>query len=377
MIFKTFTMIKAVYLISVLAILVSCKQDSLDIGYEIHGTVRGIPDSTFVFIKNDGLNDSTMAVEGKFRFKGKVKEPTWALMSLENSDEPRGLWLENVQIKFESKKDGLSEGKFIGGEVQSMANILNERKNAIRTSMDSLGILMTMPKLTESRKDSVYSSYRKLVQDEINVDKDFIRENPDSPVSVFTLNRNRTRWEKESVLSLFSELGDKAKKTVYGKLLDRYIELNKNPGVGDRFVDFTQEKVDGRTVRLSDMMGKYTLVEFWASWCVPCRKSNPELSELYSKYKDEGLRIVGVSLDEDRQSWLKAIEEDGLKWDNVTDLKFNENEAALVYGVVGIPDNVLINHKGIIVGRNLRDTRLVEKLKGIFRENPNSKQKAY
>lgn len=362
-------------MISISVGLFSCKQEKVDIGYEVRGTIRGIPDSTMVYIRNDGLNDSTMIIGEKFRFKGKVKEPTWTLMFLENFDGPIPLWLENVQIKIEAINDGLAERKIFGGEVQSVADMLVERKKGIRTAMDSLGHIMALPKLTDLRKDSVQTLYRKLQQDEIDIEKNFIRENPNSPVSAFTLNRNRTRWEKASVANLFSQLNDSAKETVYGRLLDRYIRLNKNPEVGDGYVDFVQEKVDGESTRLSDLMGKFTLVEFWASWCVPCRKSNPELSELYSRYRDKGFKIVGVSLDEDRESWLNAIEEDGLEWENVTDLKFNENEAALVYGVVGIPDNFLIDNERIIVARNLRERALEEKLKEVFEENPTSKQK--
>ncbi len=367
-------MIRTFLMILISVALVSCKQEKVDIGYEVRGTVRGIPDSTMVYIRNDGLNDSTVTLGEKFRFKGKVKEPTWTLMFLENIDEPIPLWLENAQIKIEAVNEGLTKAKVFGGEVQSMADLLVERKEAIRMTMESLGNIMALPELTDLRKDSVQALYRKLQQDEIAVEKNFIRENPNSPVSAFTLNRNRTRWNKASVANLFSLLNDSAKETVYGRLLDRYIRLNKNPEVGDVYVDFVQEKVDGESTRLSEVMGKYTLLEFWASWCVPCRKSNPELSELYSKYRDKGLRIVGVSLDEDRESWLNAIEEDGLEWDNVSDLKFIENEAALVYGVVGIPDNFLIDNEGIIVARNLRESALEEKLNELFGGNPTSKQ---
>ncbi|HZJ36051.1 MAG TPA: TlpA disulfide reductase family protein [Gillisia sp.] len=367
-------MIRTFLMISVVS-LVSCKQEKVDIGYEVHGTVRGVPDSAMVYLRNDGVNDSTIVIGKKFRFKGKVKEPTWTLMSLENSDEPIPLWLENVKIKIEAVNDRLTEGKVIGGGVQSMANMLAERNEANRTAMDSLGNIMALPEMTDLRKDSVQALYRKLQRDEIAVEKNFIRENPNSPVSAFTLNRNRTKWEKTSVANLFSQLKDSAKATVYGRLLDRYIRLNKNPEVGDGYVDFVQENVDGESTRLSDLMGKYTLVEFWASWCVPCRKANPELSKLYSRYRDKGLRIVGISLDEDRESWLNAIEADAMVWDNVTDLKFNENEAALVYGVVGIPDNFLIDDNGIIVARNLRERALDKKLKDVFEENPTSKQK--
>ena len=117
---------------------------------------------------------------------------------------------------------------------------------------------------------------------------------------------------------------------------------------------------------LSDLQGQAVYVDFWASWCGPCRKSNPELISVYEEYKDQGFAILGVSLDQDRNNWIKAIEKDQLPWENVSDLKGSENEASLIYNVNAIPDNVLIDENGIIVARTLRGEDLKKKLEEVF-----------
>ncbi|WP_082794000.1 peroxiredoxin family protein [Roseivirga seohaensis] len=126
-----------------------------------------------------------------------------------------------------------------------------------------------------------------------------------------------------------------------------------------------QANVDGQTIQLSELKGKYTLIEFWASWCGPCRAFNPELVELYN---DQGFEILGVSLDSNKEKWEKAIEKDGLTWPNVSDLKGDNNEAAMIYGVRDIPDNFLIDENGIIIDRFIRGEKLQMRLKQLFNE---------
>lgn len=181
-----------------------------------------------------------------------------------------------------------------------------------------------------------------------------------------TLDIYKTSWGKEKTTELFKLTPRVIKQSEEGKSIARFISLNKDLQIGDKYADFEQENPDGEKIRLSDFEGKYVLLEFWASSCSPCRASNPSLVKEYDKYQGQGFEILGVSLDQDRDKWIKAIEKDGLTWENVSDLKGSENEAALIYGVNGIPDNLLIDENGIIVGRALRGDDLNEKLKTVF-----------
>jgi peroxiredoxin len=132
--------------------------------------------------------------------------------------------------------------------------------------------------------------------------------------------------------------------------------------------DFSQQTPEGEEVKLSDFRGKVTLVDFWASWCGPCRRENPNVVKLYNKYKDQGFDILGVSLDRDQKRWTDAIDKDGLEWTHVSDLKGWKNEVAKLYGVSSIPHTILLDEEGRIIQRNLRGEKLEEKLAEIFGE---------
>ncbi|MFD2968775.1 redoxin domain-containing protein [Sphingobacterium bambusae] len=143
--------------------------------------------------------------------------------------------------------------------------------------------------------------------------------------------------------------------------------IDKKAYINTQAKDFTQNDVAGKPVRLSDYRGKYVLVDFWASWCAPCREENPNLVAAYAKYKDKGLEILGVSLDKNKEAWLKAIKDDNLLWTQVSDLKGWQNEASQLYEVNSVPDNVLIDPTGKIIARKLRDQFLEEFLSEIFK----------
>ena len=137
---------------------------------------------------------------------------------------------------------------------------------------------------------------------------------------------------------------------------------------GGEAPDFTMNDREGRPVKLSDFRGKVMLVDFWASWCGPCRKENPHVVELYHHYHDKGFDVLGVSLDKTKEPWLAAIEKDGLVWNHVSDLQGWSNQAAHLYGVTSIPHTVLVGKDGKIIARNLRGEQLTAKLKEIFGE---------
>ena len=136
--------------------------------------------------------------------------------------------------------------------------------------------------------------------------------------------------------------------------------------LGGQAPDFTQASPEGEEIKLSDFRGKVLLVDFWASWCGPCRRENPHVVSLYKKYKDQGFEILGVSLDNNRDRWLKAIAKDQLEWHHVSDLKGWKNAVAKMYNVSSIPHTILLDAEGKIIARNLRGNRLERKLEELF-----------
>ena len=251
--------------------------------------------------------------------------------------------------------------KIDGPETQKEAELLLKRKDSIFKEMENLEA-----KVTDKNRDSLFVIYEKMIDVEIEINNKFIQEYPDSYESLTRLNWSKERMGSEKTAKIFSLLDSELKSTEEGKAIEDFIANNKNLEVGDKYVGIEQPDINGKMIELSQIHKKYTLIEFWASWCGPCRSFNPELVELYKMYKDKGFEIFGVSLDTDKEKWKKAIEKDGVIWANVSDLKGNNNKAAMIYGVRDIPDNFLIDENGIIIARFIRGEKLEKKLKELF-----------
>ncbi|MCV6608455.1 MAG: TlpA family protein disulfide reductase, partial [Campylobacterales bacterium] len=142
-----------------------------------------------------------------------------------------------------------------------------------------------------------------------------------------------TTWGKEKTKALFTSFSKENKDSEYGKKILRYLELSKEPKIGEHFVDFKMADTNGEFKQLSSIKGKVILLEFWASWCGPCRKENPHLVKTYNTYAPKGFEIFAISLDQHKNSWLTAIEKDKLTWMHVSDLSGADNKAGLIYGV--------------------------------------------
>ncbi|MDO6603970.1 TlpA family protein disulfide reductase [Arenibacter palladensis] len=223
--------------------------------------------------------------------------------------------------------------------------------------------------VNEDNIDSLITINDEMAFTAAKVNNKFIEEYPNSYESLLRLEvETMKKLGPIETAEIFSRLNKKLQESDEGKAISDFIKVNKRPKIGEKFVDFELNDTKGQPVRLSNIMGKYTLLEFWASWCGPCRVFNPELVEEYHKYKDKGFVILNVSLDTDKENWLKAIEKDGIEWHNVSDLRGFNNQAALIYGVDAIPENFLINDNGVVIARLLRGEKLKNKLQELFSE---------
>lgn len=176
-------------------------------------------------------------------------------------------------------------------------------------------------------------------------------------------------WGVDTTKALFEKMSASLKETSYGMKVRKFISLNKNIQEGSDVVDIVQLSPTGDTLRLSALRGKWVLLDFWASWCGPCRDQNPELVELYSKWKDKGFEIFAVSLDQTKEDWVAAIKKDSLTWLHVSELNEFENTAAYVYGVNAVPTNFLIDPKGKVVKKDLEPDEIDELLSEVFNTN--------
>ena len=251
--------------------------------------------------------------------------------------------------------------EIIASSAQSLLNDYNARE---RELMESMMDIYSQSRSLSPDDTSVLDSLRLIfnaVQDELNQYKvDFVKEYADSFVSHYILNDIKRDYSLEEIKSLFSIFADKESSALLEEV-SQYISAMERVELGCPFIDFTLATADGVKVTLSDVVAqsRLVLVDFWASWCGPCRGENPHVLNAYNKYHNDGFDVLGVSLDQDEQEWIGAVAHDGLVWNNVRDI---DGSVASDYMVYYIPSNYLIDANGVIVAKNLRGEELNNKI---------------
>jgi len=317
----------------------------------------------------DGSRTDTVKVNnGHFVFSGSVTEPVPAMIFTPNFHVKIDLYVDNASITVAGDADSMYSYKVSGNAAVNEFETFNQMVIAHRratialyneaynrkTAGDSLGAAKI-----QQQADSQYRY-------EHDIRLNFIRTHPASYVSARELLQMSDNAFLAESRKLYSALDEKVRQSAQGKEVAARIALLSSIETGKEALDFTQQNLDGNPVRLSSFRGKYVLLEFWASWCGPCRGENPNLRKQYQLYKDKGLEIIGVSLDHDKQAWKQAIEKDQLPWIHVSDLKGWKNAVSASYGIMGVPANFLIDPNGRIIAQNLRGETLNKKLEEIL-----------
>ncbi len=336
-------------------------------GYTILGNVAGLPDGADVSItttqNEPQIVASAKAVKGKFMLKGSVEEPGLFFLALGDA-QPQYIFLDNSNIGIEGKNSDLKSLLIKGSSSHSDFTDFRKIFDPLVGELNGTAAQMnkTADAVERSGLQEKYDSVSQLVQKGID---EFISKKPASFVSTFLLTITMQMNEDVATLeNRFNKLKPEIRNSRMGAALQQQILISKTGAVGTQALDFTQPDINGNPVALSSFRGKYVLVDFWASWCRPCRIENPNVVENFNKFKERNFTVLGVSLDRpgQKENWLKAIEQDKLSWTNVSDLKFWQNEAAQLYRVNGIPFNILIDPQGKVIARNLRGPDLQHKL---------------
>ncbi len=340
-------------------------------GFTIKGNLSGLKESTVYFgYMNYGTQklDTVQVKNGSFIIKGSVPEPGEAIIYSAKDRFQRLFFLDNSEITLQGDIANPLQIKVTGSKNQDeyeklQADIQNNRNDVIKASELS-------DKAEKDGDSSVQKKYKllsdSLYQYEQVIIKRFIKEHPQSYLSASRLFYLIVEKNLDECKALYESFAPVIKQSYVGKeIATRFATLGKVQ-IGKTAMDFTQKDTLGNPVKLSSYKGKYVLLEFWASWCGPCRAEGPNLLKAYEKFKDKGLVIVAVSLDKDMKSWKKAINEDHLPWIHVSDLKYWKNEVAEQYGVHAVPANFLISPDGKIIAKDLRGEVLHKKLAEIL-----------
>lgn len=324
--------------------------------------------------------DSTEIKNGQFRFTGSVPEPEQVMIVVKragtpqasNSRDSQGFFLENSKISIVGK-DSVQNAVITG----SVSHREYEQEQAAVNPL--IKNIMQLQKVTGAKtKDGTYLNSledRKKASDSIgkhvvaikDMHVKFAETHVNSFMGLYTFNMYvlDSKFESAKVEPLFDRFSASLKASPLGKRTIEKLEIGKRRQTGSKVTDFTQNDPDGKPFTLSTLRGKYVLVDFWASWCIPCRAENPNVVKAYNALKGKNFEIVSVSLDYPggKAMWEGAIKKDGMPWIHVSDLKGWKNEVALMYGINSVPQNILIDPKGMVVAKNLRGENLLEQLK--------------
>ena len=339
------------------------------------------PAKIYITYSNEGKfeQDSTVLKNGEFQFTNTLIEPAYAQLTLDHQGkhvnrnvDSKSLYLEPGTITLESKdsvKNVTITGSIINNDAQRLSKLIQSTERKI----DSLtavfySVSAETQKDPEFKKDwnSKISQNRKEMR---NLLLQFINENPNSYISLVTLKQVAGHQINVAEIEpIYKKLSPEIQNTLFAKRFEDAMKKTINTEVGAMAPVFTQNDVNGNPVSLTDFRGQYVLLDFWASWCGPCRAENPRVKQMYNLYKDKGFTVLGVSLDRPnaKDAWLAAIKSDGLEWTQVSDLQFWNNQAAVLYGLKSIPQNFLIDPTGKIIAKNLHGEELTQFLAGLF-----------
>jgi peroxiredoxin len=321
--------------------------------------------------------DSTDVVDGYFKFTGSVSEPRQAVLRVKRSNTPEsnyradqiGLFIENSKISI-TATDSIKKAVVAGSKTDNESRALEAE---IRPLTDKIIRLNNL--YGKKSKDGAYNypievrqkagdTVQALVAEIKNKRLQFVESHLTSFMGLYTYNLHilDNKFVSSEVEPLFNRFSEALKGSELGKQTIEKLEIGKRRQPGVKATDFTQNDLNDKPFTLSSLRGKYVLVDFWASWCVPCRAENPNVVKAYTQLKDKNFEIVGVSLDQGKAAWAEAVRKDGLPWIHVSDLKGWKNDVALMYGISSVPQNLLIDPKGQIIGKNLRGEALTQKL---------------
>ncbi|MCD0487807.1 AhpC/TSA family protein [Pedobacter sp. MC2016-14] len=352
--------------------------------FTISGSIGNVklPATAYVVYQQSAkmhYDSATVQHDGRFNIKGTVKVPTKAFVMVAQSGEKLfskpapdqiGIYLEKGTIEF-ATPDSMFKAKIGGTPLNNDQQELRDMLAPFTKRGKELELASKKAEGHVEEKAKIQKLYESVAASQKGIQEQFIRSHTGSIVSLGLLRMSfNPEQDSEKAKSLFNGLSAELKDSKEGKSYLSAIEKAGALMIGNIGPDFVMKNVKGEDVSLASFKGKYVLLDFWASWCGPCRQENPTVVKAYEKYKASKFTILGVSLDSGengKKNWMDAIAKDGLTWEQVCDLKGWGNVAAQLYHVNAVPTNFLLDPTGKIIGKNLRGDELNAKLAAILK----------
>ena len=358
------------FIIAIIA-LVSCNKPTFNVNVELQNAegkmiyLKKMLDKEFVLIDSTVMHDSIVnfVVE-----KGSIAD--YYSISIEGVKYPINFFSENNDMSIAGDVKDNKNFSVAGSNAQELIKEYNNENKKFYNQLRELGQQFREVSQTgnQTELERIENEYNQVEKNQNNYISLFLTKNSNNFIAPYILYNNRYNYELNELEDYVNNFNIKVE-SEFSKLLNDYIAILQRVDIGQTFIDFTQETPEGYLMSISELAGKskLLLIDFWASWCGPCRAENPNVVEVYNEYHEKGFDIIGVSLDMEKDKWIEAIEKDGLIWHNISDLKYWNNEGAKLYGISSIPSNVLIDKNGIIIAKNLRGEDLRNKVEEILK----------
>lgn len=350
--------------------------------FTIEGKIPGLSNGATVVVSykdgDDFRADSAIVNNGGFTIKGKIEIPSRAVLQLKSGEIMNPLppgafamrpdqvdnqifFLDKGTTKVTGDKN-VESSKISGGKAQTEYLSLQSRLRSLNENVNAL-VEKLRPLFNSNDKAGIKEMSDKISDLRTKISEEgkrFVKENPGSYVSLDLVD---SYIEKDpSYDPLYTGLSDQLKNTAVGKKWASHVASSDKTSPGMPAIDFAQNNTKGSPIALNSFKGKFVLIDFWASWCKPCREETPNIAKAYHQYKDKNFEVMSISLDDKKEPWLAAIQKDGMSWINLSDLKGWKNDVAVAYNIKAIPQNFLVDPSGKIVAKNLHGEELFKKL---------------